>query len=305
MTLTQEQVAIRSRGVSGSEIAAVCGLSPWASPWDIYLSKIGDAPPFEESIHTRRGQAMGPVIARLWAEEKGKTISRVGRYEETLVHPQYPIVRATPDGRVHSGETTNSAVVAALECKSPARGDGWGEEGSDEIPEHYIPQVQWECSVLGVDRAYVVPLIYGVPKTYEVLYSETLFHALRERAEQFWRDFVEPRRPPPVDASDAAREWLLRNHSGVKATIEASVEQETILRSMASVKARREACEREEAEIKARLLAGMQAGTTLKGAYGRATIVEVKSKEVPEKVVAAHTKPGYKFLRITTKGEEA
>ena len=302
--LTPEQKELRGRGIGGSEIAAVCGLSPWAGPWDVYLSKIGDAPPFEESIHTRRGQAMGPVIAKLWADETGKTISRVGRYEETLVHEKYPIVRATPDGRVHSGASSNSAVVAALETKSPARGDGWGEEGTDEIPEHIIPQAQWECSVLGVERAYVVPMIFGAPRTYVVEYNDQLFHALRERAEQFWSDHVEPRKAPPVDASDAAREWLLKNHPGVKATIDASFEQEELLRSLAEVRSQISDREKEEAELKARLIAAMPSGTTLKGAHGRATIVEIKEKQVPEKITPAHVKAGYRYLRFTAKGDE-
>ena len=41
MTLTPEQLAQRALGVSASEVAAVCGLSPYEGPWSVWAKKKG------------------------------------------------------------------------------------------------------------------------------------------------------------------------------------------------------------------------------------------------------------------------
>ncbi len=41
MSLTAEQKADRVNTLGASEIAAVCGLSPWKSVHDVWLSKMG------------------------------------------------------------------------------------------------------------------------------------------------------------------------------------------------------------------------------------------------------------------------
>ena len=39
----------RRRGIGGSEAAAILGLSPWATPLDVYLDKIGEGEEVEET----------------------------------------------------------------------------------------------------------------------------------------------------------------------------------------------------------------------------------------------------------------
>lgn len=34
----------RQKGIGGSDVAAILGLSPWRTPYDVYLDKIGEAP---------------------------------------------------------------------------------------------------------------------------------------------------------------------------------------------------------------------------------------------------------------------
>ena len=44
MTPSREEfLARRKQGIGGSDIAAVCGLSPWRSPLDVYYDKLNIA----------------------------------------------------------------------------------------------------------------------------------------------------------------------------------------------------------------------------------------------------------------------
>ncbi|MBO0875326.1 MAG: hypothetical protein J2P19_18235 [Pseudonocardia sp.] len=47
---------------------------------------------------------------------------------------------------------------ALLEIKHSASYDGWGDEGTDEIPVYYRAQVLWQMDAFGLDTAYVACL---------------------------------------------------------------------------------------------------------------------------------------------------
>lgn len=51
MPLSPEQHAIRRGGISGSEIAAVAGLNPWAGPIDVWRSKVEPMAPLDEELN--------------------------------------------------------------------------------------------------------------------------------------------------------------------------------------------------------------------------------------------------------------
>lgn len=220
--LSPEQRAIRRGGIGGSEIAGVAGLSPYATPWDVYLAKTEDT---EKDVthHMERGRFFGPAIVA-WYQHRycGEAyVSRVGKYEETMVHPAHPIVVATPDGIRHTaGPRSKWERVVEAKCPHWRSAHLWGEPGTDDVPRWVICQNLWEMAVAQVELADVVATLNDDICLYTVAWNEDLFHALRERAEQFWRDHVVPRKPPEIDerASDRAREWLAKNHP--RATLE-------------------------------------------------------------------------------------
>ena len=203
--LTPEQHALRAKGIGGSEIAAVAGLSPWDGPLDVYLSKTGQVEFDESNFHVKRGRHLEAGIISWYEEDTGLIV----RPSTTLVHPVYEIVRATPDGVVSDGITD----LAAYEAKSPARTDShWGEPGTDEIPSYYVPQVMWEMAVLGLDRAVVSAVLHGERLDYEVGLDHHLFSDLVGIAHAFWHDHIVPRVPPDYGESKSAVEYVKKKY---------------------------------------------------------------------------------------------
>ena len=74
---------VRRSGIGGSDSAAICGESPWATPLDVYLSKRGLVEK-EQAEAAEWGQILEPTVLRQYALRQGVFV--VGRGEEGDVH---------------------------------------------------------------------------------------------------------------------------------------------------------------------------------------------------------------------------
>lgn len=198
--LTDEQLAIRRTGITATDIPAILGKSPWKSPLGVYLDKIGEAPAFVGNDDTDRGTFLEAGV-REWAAKKlGKHITPGG----TFVSPFNSLLIATPDGYV--SERPGEDPEALLEIKCPRRSTGWGEPGTDEVPDHILLQGHWQMGVIGLPRVIFAPLIGGELPFYPVDRDPDLNGQLVEAAERFWRDHVVPKKPPQASGPDLP--WL-------------------------------------------------------------------------------------------------
>jgi putative phage-type endonuclease len=306
--LTTEQLEIRKSGIGGSEIAAVAGLNPWMSPLDVYLRKrglVGD----EQSFHSERGTFFEPAVLNWYAHRTGSQLSSPG----TIVHPELARVIATPDALAIRGDERRG-----VEVKMPGRHtlDHWGEPGTDEIPDYYVPQTQWEAAVLGVQVVDAVTLIDDDLAVYPVRFDVELFAALVDMAQRFWHDHIEQDVPPPVDGSERARKWLLERYPKATLTlIEATDEMIHLAQQYDIARAEASAAEKRKDFVgnKLRALLGDHAG--VQGGNVKVTYKNnkdsswidyesiVKSLDVPKDIIASHTHKtaGSRVLRVTVK----
>jgi putative phage-type endonuclease len=117
----------RRRGIGGSEAAAILGLSPWATPLDVYLDKIGEGEDVEETEAMYFGTILEGVVADEFSRRTGL---KVRRRNALLTHPDYPWMIANIDRMVVGG--------GLLECKTCNAFNPW----NGVVPEHYQIQVQ-------------------------------------------------------------------------------------------------------------------------------------------------------------------
>lgn len=201
MALTDAQRQLRRRGIGGSEIGAVAGLSPYATPLDVWRAKVEGAV-IPETPAMRRGRLLEPAVAEWYAEETGAELREVG----TLQHPTRPIVIASPD---RLARLAGEERVLEIKTAAGRLAEQWGRPGSDEVPAHYLAQVAWEMAVTDLPRADLAVLIAGEDfRIYRFERDLELEGYLFELAERFWVDCVEAGRPPALDGSEAARRWL-------------------------------------------------------------------------------------------------
>jgi len=201
----------RASGLGASEIAAVLGWSPHKQAIDIWCEKCGFADPPRESAFTGAGKRLEPVVADWYLDDMAAALTPVTLYSASTVrHPRLPFLYATPD-RMVAGEHASWP----LECKNTSQihAREWGTPGTDLIPAHYLAQVDLQMACLGVDRADVAVLIGGWDfRRYTVVRDADEEAWMLEQAEKFWRDHVEPKKPPVIDGSAASLAYLEKKH---------------------------------------------------------------------------------------------
>ncbi len=254
MTLTAEQIAERRSGVGSSEIAAVCGISPYAGPHDVWSAKVY----CEESIdnvHTRFGKRLEPVLLAYYAETTGHTLDCES---VTRRHPDHPWALATVDGLVvvdDGDDNIRPAWIVEAKTADWKVADQWGEEGTDQIPEQYLCQVQWQMFVLDLPRADVVALVGKDWRIYTVMADAGFQAFLFVSAQQFW-GYVERQELPPIDASDGCIANLGRRNRGGDYVSGVDEIEEMVVR-LAQAKADIEDAETRKKRLQAEIMAAV------------------------------------------------
>jgi putative phage-type endonuclease len=198
----------RRDSIAASEVAALLGLSPWSSPFDLWwLKRTGDDSQ-PENDEMKRGRRLEPMVVEDFEQAHPELV--IGK-SVTVRNIERPWQVATPDALGIDGEE----VVATIEAKTAFSRAEWGEPGTDDIPVHYRCQVLWQMDTLGVNVAYV-PVWFGTQYAeYVVEYDEGDAKFLRDRAEAFLES-VRADRQPDVDDSTATARRLKRLHPDVE-----------------------------------------------------------------------------------------
>jgi putative phage-type endonuclease len=196
--LTEKQLEIRKKFIGGSEIATIAGLSPYASPIDVYQSKIGIAEQ-KTGFNLDRGNFLEPALIRWYEHKENATVESC----DSLIHPDYDYIAATPDGIA-----TKETGKRILEIKSP--GPHTAQHWDDGVPDYYLPQLTFEMAVTGLKSADMAALIGGDLKIFPIDYDPRLFEALQKIADDFWHNHVLKEIPPQPDNTNSYSEYLAK-----------------------------------------------------------------------------------------------
>lgn len=198
MNAREEWLNERRSGIGGSDAAAILGLSPWKTPLSVYLEKIGQAPERPDNDRMLWGRLLEPVIRQHYADQTGRVVRMPGTPYGLVRSETHPFMLATIDGFTDDGRI--------LEIKTAGSADGWGEPGTDEVPEYYLPQVQHYLAVTGFAVADVAVLIGGHDfRIYHVEADKEFHDILIDVEASFWRCVEQRVPPPPVSGDDVAR----------------------------------------------------------------------------------------------------
>lgn len=231
---SEEWHALRHDGIGASEIAAVLGLSPWLSPFTLWHVKAGTVEPdYSGNAATHWGTLHEPTIAAEWAREHPWADVQ---QSATYARHDDPWMLANPDREIVDG----AELVGVLEIKTARSADGWGPDGSDEIPVAYRCQVMQQMHVMEVPVAHVAVLIGGSDfRCYTVDYDEAEARLLADTGRAFWQSIADGT-PPDIDASASTATTVRRLHPDVDDT-ECPVPADLAADYRAAVAAAREA----------------------------------------------------------------
>lgn len=310
---TPEWYSARSTGIGASEAAAVCGLSRWETPLDVWARKTGRVDGKTATGIMELGTHMeAAVFDRV---HQAHPLSR--RAPGLFRHPEIPCVLASPDGELEDGRGLEIKVTSD-------RNDEIGD-GVDELPAYWLIQAQqqmavcdfpavlfsvvilpeavrsWMLDQLGPEEAaYVIGR--GVSNgTIELRYwnierHSSVIDSVLNRDVEFW-NHVETNTPPEIDwqharscqAVRAAFRDVYSEGNFVPLDDEAAILWREHQAQKALIKDAEKVCERITAEMFTRIQHA-NGGLLPDGSL-------LKKIVVGESVVPSYTRKSYSFLK--------
>lgn len=192
-------VAARRHSLGASEVAAVLGLDPDVTAYEVWLSKMGWLPPAEQTLQMERGTRFEPACAQWFADEARLSLKRTG----TWAREHEPWMTASPDRLVSDG-------VSGYEGKIV--GEDWGKRWQFGPSQHAFFQSLWGMAVTGLDGWY---LAAGMDRGFRWWhftrdeYGDLIDEAV-DVCSLWWYRHVVCDTPPPVDGSVKTSEALKR-----------------------------------------------------------------------------------------------
>lgn len=202
--LSAEQIEMRRSGIGASEIAAVCGISPWVTPLEVWMRKATPSrgPLVEKETETARmrvSRALEDALRGLYTVQTGIAMAP----GKTLRHGEYPHILATPHGLSYDG--TRGLTIR---CVGPHQMDEWGLE-RDDVPRAVELQCRQSMAVTGRELWDVAALLGGTEfRVYTLRRDLELEELLLQAANEFWTTYVEGDSPPPEPDPDKRRLYL-------------------------------------------------------------------------------------------------
>ena len=262
--LTPEQAEIRKNYLGASEISAILGLSPWATPADVWLRHTGQLDEQAQNAAMAHGNRFEPVILDWLEETTGRVVIRGRQY----VHPNGAMI-ATLDGQI--GEIA-SEIVEAKYTSVPGE---WGADGSDEIPDQYHVQIAAQFACVPTATVCRVPVMLpgfrGVEfRQFIIERDNALVDVVESRAVEFMNMVRNRVRPlefaPSIDVLK-----IIRRQMGKTVSISAGLVQ-----SLRDAKASLQAAENAEDAAKSALITAL--GDAEFGDFGERKPVTYRSQ---------------------------
>ena len=195
----------RRNGIGASDVAGIIGLSPWASPFSVWASKVDDADDTTDSDAMEFGRRAEIMVAPWFADRTGL---HVAGEQARCTHPADAWKLATVDGFVYDGPNSTDPL-GVLEIKTTGES---AEDWAAEVPVHYRCQATWAMHVTDLPQCWfaVLHLAFGRPRfevyTFTRDADEEAF--VVDHCARFWHDHVTTGTPPAVDSHKATTDAL-------------------------------------------------------------------------------------------------
>ena len=262
----KEWLAYRKKGLGGSDIAAVFGVSPWRTARELWLDKRGmmEEPKKDNWVALEVGHRLEELVAQVFYAKTGLAPYAV---RKMFRHPFHPFMLADvdffvdlPDGRTF-----------ILECKTTSYygKEHWGTDEEPSIPYHYELQGRHYMAVSNVDGVFFACLYDNNAESFIIREMERDLAAeenLIEQEEVFWNEYVRLGEEPPFTENPEmvlkAIDAQYRSRGGIKDLPDSLAAQAErfleIKKEKNDMEAKVRRMERELSAIKAEVMAEMK-----------------------------------------------
>lgn len=231
----------RKKGIGGSDVASILGLSPWKTALDVYNDKLN--PVIEEEINEdlRRGCLAEEFVLKTYADCTGNWL-KTGL--DTVMDKDYPFMRGNIDAlAVEPPNTKCNIVVEAKTTKAPM--SSW----SDGIPEYYKSQVAYYAMLADVDRVDIAVLFSNWQYGCFTYWRDTEYEAkIKAAVIEFWHSYILKNIPPQPQNIEELKQAYPRIDEEI--SIKADEDIRTAVSELQEISNQRKALEEQEKALK-------------------------------------------------------
>lgn len=204
MTITDREqwLAERKKGITATDISAICGYNQWKRPIDVYREKRGliESDDLSNNPQIMWGIIQEPVIAEFYRRKHNVELTEPG----LLIHKSLDWVRGTPDrlivDRPKGLEVKTSEGYVSYK---------WGEPGSDDVPKMYLLQCAWYMLITDLPEWDIAVKIGNSDyREYTIERNQELESNIIQVADEFWHKNVLEGNPPKIDGSDSYKKFI-------------------------------------------------------------------------------------------------
>lgn len=175
----EEWLTERGKGIGASEVGAILGLSPYETPFSLWLKKTGQIGPEPENEAMLMGHLLEEAVAKRWEMATGEKVIKASAADIIYVHPEYDYMRATPD-RIVRGRKKLVEIKTTVTQVDP-----------EDIYPHWLCQCQFQMYVTGIHDCDLAYLVQGRYFGYvNIPYDEEFAEFIAEKVKEFWNENV-------------------------------------------------------------------------------------------------------------------
>lgn len=201
--LLEEQFQQERRDhLGGTDVAAILGVHPYKSQFEVWLEKTGQGEKWDGNEATDMGTLLEPQIAAKYEKQTGVALEK-GLF---LKHREYPFFGGHLD-YVRKGEE-HGVEIKLVGHRSLHR---WSEPGPGQlVPEEYYIQAFWYMILTGYPKWDLAAQKEFARKLaiYTLDYDPEFAKKVVEICHQWWDTYVVGNQPPPMGGSKGEDEWL-------------------------------------------------------------------------------------------------
>lgn len=194
----KQWVEKRKHYIGGSEVAAILGISSYATPLQVWMRKKGLIPAIDQTSIMEFGNVFEPVMAEYFTRKTGLKIRNI---RQAFKSREHPYLRANIDRQILSDGKQGTGV---LELKTTTSYRLKNLE--TPYPEDWDYQIQHYLGITGYDYAYLFIYERDTCRFHEpirIQRNEFWIRKTTRRLVEWWQKYmVNNQKPAPVNGED-------------------------------------------------------------------------------------------------------
>ena len=262
--MNREQFLLdRKKGIGGSDVASILGVSPFRTALDVYHDKTSPELVYEEiNEDLQRGMRVEKYILQEYAE---RCEVQLASNVPTIIDQEYPFMRANVDAMVIG----QNVIVEAKSTKAPI--SSW-ENG---VPEYYKAQVAYYAMLTDAEYVEVPVLFSGWKYACFTYWRDVEYEAsIKEAVINFWHNHIVKNIPPKPTSPE---ELMAAYPKLEEKTIEADNDIREKVYLLQEAQAQRKKLEEQEKQLKTQIQGYMGDAGLLDAGFCKIALKEIKS----------------------------